>query len=582
LTVSCVLRGHGHRYEVQVVVQVFFPGARFCFREHVSEAEGSLEGGYCVESFFDGENAACAVVYKDGAEIARKRFDADEFNNAARSVDVGKNPKSNFLNPRRVLMLAVYHALQTAVGAYTPWGALTGVRPSKPVREWMRDGCDDAEILERLGDPFCVNGDKARLAVAVAHAERRVEARIRGTVGVYVGVPFCPSRCVYCSFNSTDAVASEDVLDAYISAIIAEARQVRIGGCGRNGRSLEVGARISSIYIGGGTPTFLPEKLLEKMLFAMRENFALLPDAEFTVEAGRPDTLTAAKLKILRKYGVNRIAVNPQTLNDSTLAAIGRGHTAADFFRAFALARDAGFDCINTDLIAGLPGETADDMRRNMDALAALAPENITIHTLAIKRASRLHELRHTPNSAHSHEAGSRFPPHEKNESASDTRRLDFHRAENTIRQSRDFLAQTHQKNARQNAQHPAYTADIHPVEAALSAAATACAAMGLSPYYLYRQKNMVGLFENVGYALPGRECLYNVGMMAEMQTILGIGAGAGSKYITESGFESGCESGFESEFERTQTPDKCANGVKIRREFNAKNPEIYIERIDS
>ncbi|MCL1878553.1 MAG: coproporphyrinogen dehydrogenase HemZ [Defluviitaleaceae bacterium] len=493
LTVSCVLRGHECRNEVQVVAQVFFPGARFSFGEDI------CANGFCVESFFDG-GAAWAVIYKNGAEITREKF-----------ADGGES----FLNSRRILMLAIYHALQRAVGAHTPWGALTGIRPSKLVREWMGDGCGDDDILARLANPFCVSDEKARLAVATAHAEQRVEARISGSVGLYISVPFCPSRCIYCSFNTADKPADADFLARYVSAIIDEIREKVI-------YLRESGLRISSIYIGGGTPTFLPNALLEKMLFAARENFAefLMLDAEFTVEAGRPDTLTPTNLQILRRYGVNRIAVNPQTLNDAALAAIGRSHTAADFFRAFALARDAGFDCINTDLIAGLPGETDGDMRRNMDALAPLAPENITIHTLAIKRASHL-----------------------KARQACIGRRGHLVVGDITSRSRIAFDAceQIGAKNFGKNS-----------VEAALSVAAESCAAMGLSPYYLYRQKNMVGLFENVGYALPGRECLYNVGMMAEVQTILGIGAGAVSKFV---------------------------RGAKISREFNAKNPEVFVAR---
>ena len=497
--ICCILRGHEFRNEVQVVAQIFFPGAKFHFQEFAeNRAKNSAEASqssdapcdsracsrYCIESFFEGEfegeYRACAIIYKNGAEIAREIFEG--------------RPEA-WLNSRRVLMLAVYHALQKAVGAYTPWGALTGIRPSKLVREWLCD-CNDAEVLARLADPFCVSDEKARLALEVAHAERRTEQRIRGTIGLYVSVPFCPSRCVYCSFNTAHKVAGNSVLEAYVSAMTDEMKSSRIKG-------VYDARKISSIYIGGGTPTFLPENLLERMLYAVCENFSefFTADAEFTVEAGRPDTLTSAKLKILRKYGVNRIAVNPQTLNDNTLAAIGRGHTAADFFRAFALARDVGFECINTDLIVGLPGETVDDMRRTTDAVVKLLPENITIHTLAIKRASLL-----TAN-------------------AREDEKLD----EKLNEKLGEKL-----------------------IEEALSVAAEACSAAGLSPYYLYRQKNMVGLFENVGYSLPGRECLYNVGMMAEVQTISGIGAGAVSKYVS---------------------------GDKIRREFNAKEPAVYIAR---
>jgi oxygen-independent coproporphyrinogen-3 oxidase len=468
-----LLRGHDFKNEVQVAAQIFFPGEKFSFVGEISSS------GFTIETFFEEKNA-CAVVYENEKEVSRYIFS-------------GGNEK--YLNERRILMLAVYHALQKAMPTAAPWGALTGIRPSKLAREWMNDGCLDSEIFARFTNPFCVCEEKSRLAINVAHAEKKIERRIfeknKNAVGIYISVPFCPSRCVYCSFNTANKPANADLLTQYVNALCREI-------CEKSARAHKMGATVSSIYIGGGTPVFLPENLLEALLYAVCDAFVdnINSAIEFTAEAGRPDALSTKKLKILRKYGVNRIAVNPQTLNDDTLAAIGRSHTAADFFNAFALARDVGFTCINTDIIAGLPNETPDDMRRNMQALAQLSPENITIHTLALKRASRMNELRR---------------------------------------------------------ESPAHYTSGETTQNMLSVAAEYCAAMGHFPYYLYRQKNMVGLFENVGYSAPSHECLYNVGMMAEVQTILGVGAGAVSKFIYEK---------------------------KITREFNAKNPEIYIERI--
>jgi oxygen-independent coproporphyrinogen-3 oxidase len=452
--ITCVLHGHSFINEVQVMSQVFFPNERFAFCENISAQ------GYTVESLSD-TYTACARIYKNGIELSR--FSLEIVNN-------------RYLNERRVIMLTIYHALRETAETYTPWGALTGIRPSKLVREWLAEGDDDEKIIKTLMNPFCCNEEKARLALTAAHAENRIEKVIRGTKAVYISVPFCPTRCVYCSFNMSDKPVSEDFSERYINALISE--------CTKKSTN------VSSIYIGGGTPTFLSENLLERLLNAVCENFG--GAIEFTAEAGRPDTLTLSKLKILRKYGVNRIAINPQTLNDRTLQTIGRKHTAEEFFTAFKLARETGFNCINTDLIAGLPDETPDDMIRSMEALSKLTPENITIHTLAVKRASRLNEEIRTGES-------------------------------NLI-----------SKN----------------VESMLSTAAEYCTKMNLSPYYLYRQKNMVGLFENTGYSLPSYECLYNVGMMAEVQTIIGIGAGAVSKFV---------------------------DGTKITREFNLKNAELYV-----
>ena len=486
----CVIHNHNYINEVQTMVQVFFGTAKIQYNPPVRP-----ETGYVIESFL-AHNAASAAVYRDGELTGDFSWPLSEMN--------------EYLNERRLIMLCLYHALQRAVEADTPWGALTGIRPSKLVREWMDAGRGEDEIIRTLTDTFCCKETKAWLALTVAHAEKKLTGRIfadsPSAVGIYVSIPFCPTRCVYCSFNTSHKPARVDLQERYSAALIGE--------CFEKAQRLhDMGAAVSSIYIGGGTPTVLPEYLLERVLDAIGTAFNSGADSiEYTVEAGRPDTLTPEKLKLLRRYGVNRIAVNPQTLNDRTLAAIGRGHTAADFFTAFQMAREAGFTCINTDLIAGLPNETPDDMRCNMEELAKLAPENITIHTLAIKRASKLNEIQKFQKCQSDGSSGNNpvFMPPQKP------------------------LAKTSN------------------VQAMLDIAEENCAKMGLSPYYLYRQKNMVGLLENVGYSQPGHECLYNIGMMAEVQTILGIGAGAVSKLVI---------------------------GSKITREFNAKNPEIYIER---
>jgi oxygen-independent coproporphyrinogen-3 oxidase len=467
----CVLLNHNFVNEVQTTVQLFFPGESFKF---VFAKPEQYPAGYVVQTEIT-NNAATAQVYKNGQTIADY------------STPLNNLPLD--LPPRRVLMLAIYHALQKAVGAYTPWGALTGIRPSKLVREWLENSWSGEKIISILEEPFCCANEKAKLALTVAHAENFLTKKIfesgSNPVAIYVSVPFCPTRCLYCSFNVNHNFAGADIHSQYVAAVTRE--------CKTQGERLkQIGGAVSSIYIGGGTPTMLRGNLLEELLYAVADNFGHA--AEYSVEAGRPDTVTKSKLEILRRYGVNRIAVNPQTLNDNTLQIIGRKHTAADFFRAFHLVRDAGFSWVNTDLIAGLPGETAWDMRRTMESIAKLSPENITVHTLAVKRASRLNE-------------------------------------------------------AKQNFILP----NAQTTEEMLAVANNACTSSGLFPYYLYRQKNMVGMFENVGYSKPGYECLYNVGMMAETQTVLGVGAGAVSKFV---------------------------NGGLITREFNPKNPEIYIQRM--
>jgi len=503
----CILLNHSFVNEVQTVAQLFFPNEGLTF-DHIDMDE--YPQGYVIKTAIT-VDAASAYVIKDAGIVA--------------NYTLSLNALPIHLSPRRVLMLALYHALQKAVGAYTPWGALTGIRPSKMVREWLESGWSDEKIISTLADPFCCTSEKAGLALSVARAESELTRRIyniatpikpfrkagvaiplskgvteacrasfgRGInmfpptpVGIYVSIPFCPTRCVYCSFNVAHNFASPDIHAQYVTAVAQECKS-------QAKRLAQMGGVVSSIYIGGGTPTSLSEKLLEQLLDAFGSAFGINSGIEYSVEAGRPDTLTKHKLDILRKYGANRIAVNPQTLNDQTLSVIGRKHTAADFFRAFALARDAGFECINTDIIVGLPGETPDDVCRTMEGIASLSPENITVHTLAIKRASRLNALRN------------------------------------------DYALP-----------------GIEDTETMLNIANATCVNTGLRPYYMYRQKNMVGMFENVGYSKPGHECLYNVGMMAETQTVLGIGAGAVSKFVEDG---------------------------KISREFNVKNPEIYVER---
>jgi len=373
------------------------------------------------------------------------------------------------------------------------------------VRTWLAEGKTDAQILRDLEDVICLRGDKARLALDVAHTENRLTKKIfksTGTpLGIYIGVPFCPSRCAYCSFNLAAKPPRREDLARYVAVLVREIREIAQGELKEAQR---LGRRIASLYIGGGTPTVLPDDLLATLLDAVGTHLAPGADCEYTVEAGRPDTLTQDNLRMMRTHGVGRIAVNPQTLNDRTLQAIGRNHTAADFFRAFALARDAGFDSINADLIAALPSESEDDLRRNVEAILPLQPENLTIHTLSIKRASRL-------------------------------------------RGQFEDIPSTDKTNAAQcgntfNTTTPVDIGTVHPL---------LCAA-DYAPYYLYRQKNTIGLAENIGYSLPGHECLYNIGMMSEVHTVLGIGAGAVTKYV---------------------------EGDKINRKFNEKNPDVYVQR---
>ena len=372
-------------------------------------------------------------------------------------------------------MLALFHAMKQCFDTYTPWGSLTGIRPSKMVRQWLDEGLTHENIINSMTDIYCCDKKKANLALQVALAEIEIAKKIQGT-GVYISIPFCPSRCIYCSFNMSNKLPSIDMQRQYITCLIQEINKTQA-------------KNISSIYIGGGTPTVLTDHELYRLLENICKHFNNL--TEFTIEAGRPDTLTHTKLKILKEHGITRIAINPQTMNNLTLKSIGRNHTAEDFITAFEMARQYNFNTINSDIIIGLPGETILDVKNTVKRLLLLGPENITVHTLAVKRASKIHE------------------------------------------QLSNFTFE-HAKD----------------IEKKLDLSYELITASNQSPYYLYRQKNMVGLFENTGFSKPGHECLYNIGMMAEVQTIIGYGAGAVSKFI---------------------------DGDKITRKFNPKSLDHYI-----
>ena len=330
---------------------------------------------------------------------------------------------------------------------------------------------------------------KAALALKVAKAERKIlEDNRPEEISLYIGIPFCPTRCLYCSFTAYPLHQYKNRVDEYLDAMFRE-----LDWLAAYSRSFVM----KNIYIGGGTPTSLDEAQLERLLQKVEELFHPDESMEYTVEAGRPDTITREKLRLLKEYGVNRISINPQTMNDKTLRAVGRKHTVEDIRRVFREAREEGHQNINMDLILGLPGEDAADVRNTMEEIMKLAPDNVTVHTLAVKRASRLRE---------------------------------------------------------ELAQHDMTTAQT--LEEMLDISAEYAKKMGMEPYYMYRQKNMVGNFENVGYCHPGKEGIYNVQIMEEKQTILAAGAGASTKTI-------------DPETDR------------IERVFNVKSIEDYIGRIE-
>ncbi len=372
---------------------------------------------------------------------------------------------------RRLCKQALYDLCRKTTGVHPPWGSLTGVRPTQLMLEALREGLAPAAAVQRLVADFDVTPEKAELLARVALVQGELPAPGDEWMDIYIGIPFCPTRCAYCSFSSGE-IGDGRLVEPYLDAL---EREMRAGA----DLLADSGRKPRAVYVGGGTPTALPEEAFQRLLERMTACFP--GAAEVTVEAGRPDTLSREKLRAIREAGVRRISINPQTMNDRTLKEIGRAHTARQIREAYALAREEGIGHINMDVIAGLPGESGADFAHTMEEAIRLAPESLTVHTLAIKRSSPWGERQTASRQGRGDPA-----PLPSGETAAEMVRMGRRAAE----------------------------------------------AMGMRPYYLYRQKYMAGNLENTGYALPGHECLYNVDIMEETSHILAFGAGGISKRI--------------------------------------------------
>ena len=370
---------------------------------------------------------------------------------------------------QQIIKLAIYRAVLRAGHPKPVWGALTGVRPGKLMYPLLLSGLSEQEALRRFETDYDVSHGRALLCLDAARATMRADRLLQPKdVCLYVGIPFCPTRCAYCSFVSQSTEKSMAMIPPFLDALDREidavAEQVRLAGL-----------RIVSLYMGGGTPTTLTAGQLDRLLTKLETAFDISGLSECTVEAGRPDTITAEKLTVLRLHGTNRISVNPQTMSDAVLEAIGRRHSAADILEALQLVREKGGFAVNMDLIAGLPTDIPESFCRTVDTVLGLSPENITIHTLSIKRGARLH-----------------------------------------------FGEETLPTDGE--------------VKAMLDYAFEGLRSDGYTPYYLYRQKNMSGGFENTGWTKPGKENLYNIGIMEELCSILALGAGGSTKLVRRDG----------------------------------------------
>ena len=419
-------------------------------------------------------------------------LDAKEFEENQKKEDAQEKKK--------IVTKMVYRFLSEKTGQEMAWGMLTGVRPTKLAMHQMENGMNEAQAKAFLQEVYCVSEKKARLAVDIACREKALLSKLDYLNGfsLYVGIPFCPSICSYCSFSSSPIDVWSPRMDDYLKALCIELHHIA--------KETE-GKTLNTIYIGGGTPTTLTAKQLEKLLNVVDELFLneergaeLL---EYTVEAGRPDSITKVKLEVICSHPVTRISVNPQTMQQKTLDLVGRKHTVQAVKDIFHLARELGFDNINMDLIAGLPGENAEDMRDTLRQIEELSPDSLTVHSLAIKRAARMAQ-------------------------------------EQPVR-------------------------DLHTeITEMVEDAAKTAEKLGLVPYYLYRQKNIAGNFENVGYAKADKAGIYNILIMEEKQTIYAAGAGATTKIVLP---------------EKIKTENgKETNLIRIE---NVKNIEEYIARID-
>ena len=470
-----LLNSPGFSYDVHSLVKAFFPD------EDVKiEATGKTDeqSGYLSVYVFP-EDICPDRLFSGCVRVSAGR--ADNRSDVTRQYrDLDRTEIKSFL--KRILYETLFHITGTAL----PWGTMTGIRPVKVPMKLLRQGADDEAIYDHMKSVYLCSDEKIALATGIAHREKRIiDSLPDDGFSLYIGIPFCPTTCMYCSFTSYPIASWAERTDEYMCALERELDHFSAFYAGR---------KPDSIYIGGGTPTTLSPDQLTDLIGYVRQRFDLSGLREFTVEAGRPDSITREKLEALISSGVDRISVNPQTMNEGTLKLIGRRHTVEDVYKAYETARSVGFSNINMDLILGLPGEDEGDVANTFERIKELAPDSLTVHSLAVKRASNIHEY-----------------------------------------------IKEHGRS--------------HDASAMMEIAGQCAKSLGLVPYYLYRQKNMSGNLENVGYSREENPGIYNIVIMEEISDIAAAGAGTISKRILDGG--------------------------RIERCDNVKDVALYIDRID-
>lgn len=465
--------------DIRAMLQAFFDNEKI-----VLEKEGtrlSLQADFTMDR--DVETMVATGGYVTFALTDEKGY------SASRTVVVDFMNKKLARNP---LKAGLYHLLSDYTKTKLPWGSMTGVRPTKVATMMLEQGVPEERIRRVYTDTYLTIGQKADICIEVAKKEQALfkDFQYEEEYCLYIGIPFCPTRCLYCSFTSYPIGVYQDKVEEYLDALCREMQFVAQSPVYRN-------KRLVAVYVGGGTPSALSAAQMKRLVAAVQDHFDMQYVREFCVECGRPDSITMDKLMVLKGLGVDRISINPQTMSDETLKLIGRAHSAKQTKEAFWLARKAGFDNINMDMIVGLPGEDRKDVEHTLSEIKAMAPDSLTVHSLAIKRAANLN--------------------------------IEMERYRSLIKGSTNDMLLAVDACARES---------------------------GLYPYYLYRQKNIPGKLENIGYAAKGKECFYNILIMEEKMDIIALGAGGSSKFV------------FHKE-------------NRIERVENVKNVDEYICRID-
>ena len=474
--IGVILKGHDYKYEVAELIKLFT--AQFEFIEEKSF-------GRILENVL--------YVYNDTL-IAKTKYYENyelkyEFADHVNIKDLDEQSLKKIT--KETIKRTIFKVLQNRLNTYVPWGILTGIRPVKIVHTLLDKGIDEESIRQILKEKYYIMDEKIDLALNIANRERVFMYPIdKNKVSLYVSIPFCPTRCYYCSFPANPLKTFGHLKAEYVNKLIEE-----IKGLAKIIK--DTNKEIETLYIGGGTPTTLDEDEMDTLITALFREMDLSNIKEFTVEAGRPDSITKGKLEVLKKHNVSRISINPQTMNDETLEKIGRAHNVSEIVECFNMARDLGFDNINMDIILGLVDEDLEMVRKTLEAIKELSPESLTVHTLAIKRASKLKE--------------------------------DIDNYELTQYEEMIKMIDLSMKYAKD---------------------------MNLNPYYMYRQKHMLGNLENIGYAKEGYECIYNIQIMEEKQSNYAVGAGSISKFV-------------------------YVDEDRIERVDNVKNVEQYIDRVD-